>query len=171
MNLSDYQARALETALPTALTTEYLAPMIVGEVGELFGALAKSVRDGWDEERTRKTLTKELGDVAWGVAVLMHQEKLIPFPAMTTEFGADPEDFPDDRIEAMAMLNHVSLTIMERTQKKQSILLLVRILWTMLMDYCELVTGSSFDEVLEANLAKLADRKDRGVIGGSGDER
>lgn len=171
MELKEYQARALETALPTALNPNYLVPMIVGEVGELFGALAKSVRDGWDEERTRKTLTKEYGDIAWGVAILMHHEKLTLFPATCSDMGADSADYPDDRIEAMGMLNHISLDIMERSGKKQPINLMLRILWTMLFDYCELVTGSTFDEVLETNLAKLADRKERGVIGGSGDER
>jgi NTP pyrophosphatase (non-canonical NTP hydrolase) len=33
------------------------------------------------------------------------------------------------------------------------------------------VLGFTLDEVAEANLAKLADRKSRGVIGGSGDAR
>ncbi|GAA1046070.1 MazG nucleotide pyrophosphohydrolase domain-containing protein [Rothia amarae] len=167
MKLSDYQARALETALPTALTPEYLAPMIVGEVGELFGALAKSMRDGWDEERTKQTLTKELGDVAWGVAVCMHELGITEEPPVDEE----AEGIGDSA--ALGMLLSLASYLAkfhyhsDKAQMGESLIAM----WIALRAFAYSITGLSFDEVLEANLAKLADRKQRGVIGGSGDER
>ncbi len=166
MKLSDYQARALETALPTALTPDYLVPMIVGEVGELFGALAKSVRDEWDEERTCKTLTKEYGDVAWGVALLAKHYGFARLDRWVTEY-----DLPT-RKDFLYFLLRDAESLVHISQDENAIPeMQIKHLWWNLEDNCKMVTGSSFDEVLEANLAKLADRKDRGVISGSGDER
>ena len=155
MNLSDYQARALETALPTALEFAYLTPMIMSEVGEMYGKIAKAVRDEWTDEKLKQELTKEYGDVCWGVAVLLHKMGL-------------HEETHGERVceEPLVMITDMAVDIFANLQ-----LHVVAELWAVLRDNAEKITGSTLDQVLEANLAKLADRKQRGVIGGSGDER
>lgn len=72
MELSEYQQRAVATALPTALNYDYLIPGLVAEVGEVFGKVAKSVRDEWPRERLQEELKAELGDVYWFSVLLTH---------------------------------------------------------------------------------------------------
>ena len=54
VNIEEYQKRAVATALPTALNYDYLIPGLVAEVGEVFGKVAKSVRDEWSREVTSR---------------------------------------------------------------------------------------------------------------------
>lgn len=105
MELNDYQAQAMTTALPSALSKEYMFLNLSAEAGEVAGLLAKAGRDGWDVDELRDMTIPELGDVLWQVA-----------------------------------------------------------------GCCE-VLGLSLEDVAGANLAKLADRKQRGKIAGSGDYR
>lgn len=67
MTLEEYEVAALKTRLPSA-TEEYVALGLVGEVGEFYGAWAKSIRDGkpWDET----SMKKELGDILWFLTAL-----------------------------------------------------------------------------------------------------
>lgn len=123
MNLDDYQARALVTAVDPTVTLVvedkhgnnhlyggdwvYVTLGLGSEVGELQGVLKKVLRDqgGWIGPEAMASLKAELGDVLWYVAAVASR------------------------------------------------------------------LGLSLDVVAEANLAKLADRQRRGVVGGSGDKR
>ena len=97
-----YQEEAMSFRMPSA-TTEYVLLGLGGELGELQGYVAKSIRD--DYELDLKHIKKELGDLLWFIAAL----------------AAD----------------------------------------------CGLSLGS----VAEGNIEKLSGRKDRGTLGGNGDER
>ena len=77
MTLDEYQRGALRTAAyPEVVRILYPALKLAGEAGEVTEKLGKLMRDeGWlpgtplsDAQRT--TLTHELGDVLWYVAVL-----------------------------------------------------------------------------------------------------
>ncbi len=103
MNMNDYQESAMSFRLPSA-DTSYALYGLMGEVGEFYGALAKSIRDS-DGQIDALTVQKELGDILWFVA------------AIANDFGFDLED------------------------------------------------------IAEANIKKLSSRKQRGVLGGSGDDR
>lgn len=105
MELNDYQQKAMTTALPSALSKEYMFLNLSAEAGEVAGLLAKAGRDGWDVDDLRAKAIPELGDVLWQVA-----------------------------------------------------------------GCCE-VLGLSLEDVAQANLEKLADRKVRNVISGSGNHR
>lgn len=64
----DYQEKALSFALDTALSPDYLIPMLAGEVGELASIYAKAIRD--QKTIDDQAVIKELGDILWGVAVM-----------------------------------------------------------------------------------------------------
>ena len=108
MDIDLYQERAMSTALDSALNFTYLSAGSTAELGEALGILAKHVRDNPGEplsEEQKKSLTKEIGDVYWFLAL---------FQYLTDIKGSD---------------------------------------------------------VLQVNVNKLMSRKERGVIGGSGDDR
>lgn len=104
MTLNEYQTWAVGTALPTALTKEYLSLGLAGEAGEVASLFAKAVRDS-DGVVDSDKLVKELGDVQWFVAVMAYKY------------------------------------------------------------------GISLQDLAQANVKKIESRKERGVLGGSGDNR
>lgn len=70
--LEAYLPAALSTARPNGVSLQYCLPAIVGELGECFGAVSKSVRDEWTATDLSDALTLELGDVFWPTAILIH---------------------------------------------------------------------------------------------------
>jgi NTP pyrophosphatase (non-canonical NTP hydrolase) len=77
MNINQYQYDAMKTRLPSA-NEDYSLLGFVGEVGELYSLLAKSIRDGKDLDT--EMVKKELGDCLWFIA------------AIATDFGFTLED-------------------------------------------------------------------------------
>jgi NTP pyrophosphatase (non-canonical NTP hydrolase) len=68
MNVNDYQQWAKTTRLETADST-YLMLGLVGEVGELYSVVAKSVRDeNISNEDLGIAIVKEMGDIMWFLA-------------------------------------------------------------------------------------------------------
>ena len=168
--LQDYLAQALVTADPKAFQHPYLIPGIVGEVGELFGQNAKAVWHGWDDAKLTKELVSEYGDVAWMTAVLLHVESTkeangpeIEIPAFSTRLEDDPMH--------LLLMRSTALHLYYSEGLLQYILEAAARLWSALEFKCKEVTGVSFQEVLDANIAKLADRAARGVLKGAGDNR
>lgn len=66
--LNDYQAQAMSVRLPSA-NELYAKYGLVGEIGELFSFLAKSIRDGMTMEH-EQYIKKELGDALWFIAAI-----------------------------------------------------------------------------------------------------
>lgn len=116
MILNEYQNKAMSTRMDSCDNHAYMLTGLVGEVGELFGKIAKGIRkdktefynnnlvDGFSEEELHN-IKSELGDCAWFIA------------GIADTFG-----------------------------------------WTL-------------EDVCQDNISKLASRKARGVIDGSGDNR
>jgi NTP pyrophosphatase (non-canonical NTP hydrolase) len=70
MQLSYYQTKAMSYRLDTA-DEAYALLNLSGEVGELHSLVAKSMRDGVEDEAKFKELAgKELGDIMWMVAAV-----------------------------------------------------------------------------------------------------
>jgi NTP pyrophosphatase (non-canonical NTP hydrolase) len=67
MNLNEYQEKAMSFRLPSATPT-YALLGLIGEVGELYGPMAKAIRDGSTLHRDH--LAKELGDILWFIAAI-----------------------------------------------------------------------------------------------------
>lgn len=166
MNLATYQAGAVSTAFPSALSHDYLIPGLISEVGELFGKRAKAVRDGWTEERLKAELVKEYGDICWMTAVALHIEgvsepwKMFRLTSPSREWA--------DLLDKTTMLGLIWMDGSERGKILGHRLLGI---WDTLERMCLPITGSTFDVVLQANLDKLAGRSERGTLAGSGDER
>lgn len=117
MDLNEYQDCAMTTCMDSCENHSYMFYGLMGEVGELFGKIAKHIRKGKIEFRNNSfvnigltedeihDLKAELGDCQWFIAGIAT------------------------------------------------------------------MCGWSLEDVARENLAKLADRKGRGVIDGSGDNR
>ena len=74
MDLNDYQAAALQTAVYPNQGTNFAYPALglAGEAGEVADKLKKVIRDngGILTDPVRDAVAKEIGDVLWYVAVL-----------------------------------------------------------------------------------------------------
>jgi NTP pyrophosphatase (non-canonical NTP hydrolase) len=77
MDLNDYQAAALQTAIypNQGFNFTYPALGLVGEAGEVADKLKKVIRDnnGVLTDTVREAVAKEIGDVLWYVAVLANE--------------------------------------------------------------------------------------------------
>jgi NTP pyrophosphatase (non-canonical NTP hydrolase) len=168
MKLSEYQAAALVTAQPRAFDLQYLVPMIVGEIGELFGQKAKSHWHGWEASKLRDELVSEYGDVAWGTAILLHVAKI---DDIDPEKMRRSEDTEWQQLLSRAHYMHLFYSGSVQPYTLEWVAGEAQLLWLTLERHCSKVTGVPFETVLQANLKKLADRAARGVLQGQGDHR
>lgn len=168
VNIEEYQQRAVATALPTALNYDYLIPGLVAEVGEVFGKVAKSVRDEWSRERLQDELKAELGDCVWfWVLICKKMQMLLPKPY------APPEDLSVQ--EVISDLLEVTTRLQGLTEREGFIDSYAWCYWIRIYpDYIArvaMVYEIDMQEILEYNIEKLESRKARGTITGSGDVR
>lgn len=171
MDLAEYQLLAEATAQPRAYDFEYLVPMIAGEVGELLGQQAKAHWHGWPWEQLQKELVSEYGDVAWGTALLLQVHQVHDLPEWRP---VRPSSMWGEAPKALTALTTRAANLVafhEEPRLRHLVKSEASYLWQQLQYHCLEVTGSHFDLVLAANLAKLADRAKRGVLQGQGDHR
>lgn len=174
MELMEYQAAAAATAMPKAFEDAYLIPMIVGEIGELFGQRAKSHWHGWDADKLKLELMSEFGDVCWGTAILLSTRGVHHLKVERDEMFEHARTRWGNRIDPWQVLLtrsfHLSQWYSEQ-ETTQYIAGEAMYLWRDLYHTCQAITGASFDEVLQMNLDKLASRAARGTLIGAGDHR
>lgn len=70
LTLDLYSSKAMQFRLPSA-DASYVVLGLLGEIGELYGAWAKNVRD--DTEMDPENTKKELGDILWFLAALCEE--------------------------------------------------------------------------------------------------
>ena len=160
-NFKTYQEQALTTALPSALTMDYLAPGLIAELGEVFGKQAKAVRDGWDEERLNREVIPELGDCMWFLALIAHLA------------GTQVNGVSENRLildDLAAAMDSATQILVWRDHDGFNIQTHLEILLNCITSNA-ICNGSTLEAVAQANLDKLASRQARGVLGGSGDAR
>lgn len=77
MDLNDYQAQALKTAIYPNQGSNFAYPTLglLGEAGEVADKLKKVIRDNDNvlTDSVREAVGKEIGDVLWYVAVLSQE--------------------------------------------------------------------------------------------------
>lgn len=156
-DFTTYQAQALTTALPSALTMDYLAPGLIAELGEVCGKRAKAVRDGWDTDRLNREVCAELGDCLWFVALIAHVT------------GRGLGDWQIDSFTTADVQGGIRTALPMLSSRDAEPLILAYLLAVVARE--AEAHGSTLDAVAQANLDKLADRQARGVLGGSGDAR
>ena len=168
--LEEYLPKALSTIQDEAKDLEYLAPGIAGEVGELLGHVAKAHWHHTPEEDLCRELAFEYGDVAWMTAVLLHVTDgadLSAPSAVARRVNTWATDHPLESLfgRAAAILRAKNDGDVDRLRQQ------AQHMWSALSTMAEPATGYTFDEILEMNSAKLADRAARGTLKGNGDHR
>lgn len=206
LDLLHYQFRVLETALPPARSLRYQVPALLSEMGELYGVLAKEVRDakGAPNYPARQA---ELGDVAYLTALTLNDlgvkaispsyERKVSEIGLATALRAVEAPYSPGVVfgpATVACMKFLAPKVPKPASARVTFAGHLQRLWCSLPYLAEvLLVGSPeyaprraaartdvgvarlresvWQDVLAANVAKLADRKDRGVIEGSGDYR
>ncbi len=167
MNWTDYQALALTFVSVKGDLRQYVAFGLLAEVGEIAGVYAKQIRG--DQADMRERLLSELGDVAWFIAVGTHCLG-VPFE----KFDRNHKSHKHDTWHYLTTMHRNALVLthvlrgtgrLEPAPYEQLTDLVGA--WARLI----LSEGFTVADVLQANLDKLAGRKARGTIGGTGDYR
>lgn len=172
-----FQEKAMSTAIyPPDRAAEYTALGLASEIGEVVAVLYT------DEDFEYKTqrMKAETGDCFWYCAALASaigmplQEVALLSPVVTYSHSV-PRVLGSISIAAADICGIVKKTLRDDTgelsPEKQGRIAkeLGRILW-LLDNLCTLL-GTNRHAVMHANLSKLSDRQERGVLTGSGDAR
>lgn len=168
MDLTTYQTKARSTADPIAFTYPYLAPALLGEVGELAGHVAKGVWKGTaGTPEYNLGVALEYGDIAWMTAIILHNQGV---------HGRDAWGHPAPRMGITDGLGRIAAeaSFLYRwwySPQGNDNYMDGRYMWDLLVTHCQEITSYPFDQVLQMNVDKLASRKARGVLIGNGDYR
>ncbi len=177
---NDYVYAAKRTATESSMNREYISLGMMAEAGEVCGKIAKWIRDHNGEPLTKEFYTelqKEIGDVCWFLAMADYLRYIngtcVKFPAYDSfndgiymKCGLSTRLMVDVYDLAMAIIdvgtNIQSMSAPKRTKNINQLLVMMRF---------ALGKGDRFEDILQMNIDKLTDRYNRGVIGGSGDNR
>lgn len=158
VTVKNYQELAMRTCLPSAKNWEYCYCLIASEIGEAFGKWGKKFRDG---EFDKDKLTDELGDVFWGIALAceLGGESFFDIWQKEESWG-----FHCASVKIDYHLPNIYREWMYYGMKKN-----IEIL-SFIKTFAE-ECGIDPLDCLRRNIAKLAGRKERGTLGGNGDNR
>jgi NTP pyrophosphatase (non-canonical NTP hydrolase) len=171
MTFSEYQTAALTTAqIPLGHTHTYLSLGLCAEVGEL--AFIYRIPQGRGVLATE--ILKELGDVCWYAAVELYHCDVVSSDALPVVMEGDITTV--DPIEMMfvhagAIANHIKKVIRDGIAVDK---VMVATHLSRVLTMAKLVAerfNFTLSDVFQMNIDKLADRKKRNVIAGSGDNR
>lgn len=189
LTLNAYQAAAMSTALPTSLNMAYMAYGLVNEIGELQEKLTSNTLGILTSEET----LKELGDVLWYIAgvsqirgwklseVVLDDTTDIAIREYEAEEASEVSisEFEQNSciklsiglsIAAGSLCGALKKEIRDNTHKPDVEKEALRRIFQISVMLAK-VMNSTLEHVAIANIEKLASRKARGVIGGSGDNR
>lgn len=155
VTVKNYQELAMRTCLPSAKNWKYCYCLITSEIGEAFGKWGKKFRDG---EFDKEKLTDELGDVFWGFALACE----LGGYGFDELWGIDNDKlFVEIMFPTPDYFKEWSWNIEEKEA------------WRALIFTKTFAEQCGIDplDCLRRNIAKLAGRKERGTLGGNGDER
>jgi len=163
-NEEDYSFQEYARAAMTLITPgvrklidegeDYLGLGLIGETGEVAEHVKKCLRDdeGRLTDERREKLIKELGDVLWYAAVTAHHDGEV------LDLDTYGVETPVDAVKRLARV-----AASEDHDRAHQVLRPL----SALARWC----GVSLRTVARLNIEKLNDRRDRGVLHGSGDAR
>jgi NTP pyrophosphatase (non-canonical NTP hydrolase) len=169
MKLIDYQKAAMSTAVfPVDRAFEYLTLGLVGEVGEVLAEINHPVN-------ALDATLKELGDVLWYAVVLRHHV-VGPYGE---EYSMDNIPYTDGYSDPAIGMSTSAGLIANKAKKvirdgKAFDPDWVDSMITKILSACKTIAeeyDASIEEIMQTNIDKLASRKERGMIQGSGDGR
>lgn len=188
--LLNYMSKAKSTAQAEAYSYQYLVPGLLGEVGEVYGQIAKNHWHGWTAEKFETELVAEYGDICWMTAILFDHR----FTAVHTNIKVEEHELGFNPFAGMQAVSEQVATLVEALHWENQALADVeeygadvaatrlealeqrtdyalQKLWGTLVAYAPVVTGHPLQKALDYNAEKLASRAARGVLRGAGDHR
>ena len=168
LTFNEYQRRARETAVYE--DPLYLPMALIGEVGELAEHIAKMHRGDYPEV-DRDFCISELGDALWATAMIADELGISPRldDNWFTEMYRPMSQFEhlDFEIEMVELARIAACCACQMVDSSINFIndMLKRIIT--MAGYFD----AGFTEIAQANLHKLADRAERGMLRGEGDER
>ena len=171
MNTKEYQREAIKFAtFGEEMENEYLALGLSGEVGEVLNKLKKVIRDNGGQltEDAARHIALEIGDVLWYVATIAQAQKI--------ELSFDTHEKENVSLQGAIKfgmeLQYQSFRVSDDLVGDRPCYPPNRLFticsWLEIMSN---YAGYTLEEVADMNIQKLTDRKNRGKIGGSGDDR
>lgn len=180
MDWNKYQAEALTTAIyPLERELDYTILGLCSEVAEVADIAVPNLT-GLSDPEWKTEMKSEVGDCFWYAAAIADAMK-VPLQEVWEVRPYDHEGYSHDSItvdlvvQAGLMAGLLKKAIRDDagvlTKERKAIML--RTLGTVLAELNALCVSidSSAHAVTQANLNKLSDRKQRGVLGGSGNVR
>lgn len=187
MNYSEYQKQAITTKIyKDEVALAYLALGLGGEAAELFEKIVEQQeRDTFSVDQLR-LLSKEIGDVFWYLAGLADETgQDLQEIVQLSNVERNPLDTEVDAQESLIIQTGVILEVFKKALRDEYELTVAKELTpTKLekiniaiativreLEYLATFFGIEIGTILSQNVEKLQSRANRGVLGGSGDER
>jgi len=192
LTLNEYQRRAMTTAIyPPEDAVDYPALKLFNEAGEVAGKIAKALRDDGRiiTGARADAIGSEAGDTTWYLAALSRDLDLElkavaraeTFRQLHGRVAQADDPLRDLKYYALrlavetgeiARLADEMMDLPDAAASKHRDAIAERMA-PVLYNLAGIVAvvGLRYESVAQANLAKLADRAARGVIGGDGDKR
>lgn len=166
---------------PQSHSITYPAIGVMNEVGEFMGKVKKQIRG--DRLMTANELLDELCDVLWYVARTMDDAELPLADDIQYESSAEAKELmvnPDFIVvqglimmqfagDLAALMETTGMQFVALHDNAKLFQICLGILTSLLL--ASEALGSSLDDLIKRNVAKLEDRKARGVVKGDGDNR
>lgn len=196
ITIANYQKLAMRTCLPACKCWEYAYPQLKSEVCEMFakhyGIYAKLIRGDFGVKARAKDvnrfdiqirtisaiedLKKELGDIAWSLALICEIGNLNFKEELTSAQKAQKRAHKDNEYNFKVLLTFPQ-SIREKLEALEGLGDAKFILSDFLEIYFDIFVAYCYyyqfkvSDVLRDNIRKLASRQKRGVIMGNGDNR
>lgn len=177
----EYQTKARSTAIYPDQSENPLYPTLglIGEIGEIANKVKKIMRDDEDKitEKRCQEIGDEIGDTLWYIANLCYELSInmhiFKFDPLT---HVENSNIYYEITKFLPPLTKIGNTITSLTfgginTKSQKILIGNIGLILQRLHCLAMLLNLDIKEIANQNIQKLFDRKDRGVIGGSGDGR
>lgn len=173
MNFKEYEDQAMSTRqYPASLAFPYVVLGLCGETGEFFEKIMAAA--------TRDLILKEIGDILWYTAAIRVELELKPFEWPTVTGGVEGDTGfciqKEVGIVAEQMKKYIRDDWKENSvvafpeERKEKIHAALSNILQHLQDITSFYFAETLENIAEANIKKLAIRKEHNCIHGSGDE-